>query len=100
MRRQLELFPRPKRVADSGTRYGDERGLAEVADERPCHDCGVTKGQLHVPGCDVARCTRCGEQMIWCGGCPDLVDEPPLESPKLGMEPLERFLEARRRRER
>jgi hypothetical protein len=57
-----------------GTRYGDEEGWAEVADESPCHDCGVTKGQLHVPGCDVAICTRCGEQMIWCGGCPELDD--------------------------
>ncbi len=45
--------------------YGKE------ADEWPheaCHDCGVLKGQYHVPlVCDVEQCPRCGHQVIGCG---------------------------------
>lgn len=32
-----------------------------------CGDCGVAKGESHVDGCDVARCTLCGEyQRLTC----------------------------------
>jgi hypothetical protein len=34
------------------------------ADRRPCHDCGVTKGELHIWGCDVERCPACDGQLI------------------------------------
>ena len=57
----------------SRIRYGEE-GEDWGADERPCHDCGVVKGQLHVPGCDVERCPRCGGQVISCA-CPLSEDE-------------------------
>jgi hypothetical protein len=49
--------------------YGDETHwdeMATLAAANPCHDCGATKGQLHVPGCDVEQCPRCKGQMLSC----------------------------------
>jgi len=31
-----------------------------------CRDCAVEHGQLHVRGCVVERCARCGEQAYGC----------------------------------
>ena len=45
--------------------YGDEPD-DWGADEGPCHDCGITNGQYHTPGCDVERCPKCGNQAITC----------------------------------
>jgi hypothetical protein len=47
-------------------RYGSEAD-DWGADRGPCHDCGVIKGEFHVPGCDVERCPGCGEQPGGCG---------------------------------
>lgn len=46
-------------------RYGDETD-DWGADEHPCRDCAVLKGQLHVPSCDVEQCPGCGGQAIGC----------------------------------
>ncbi len=41
----------------------DGEGLARTA---PCRDCAVSPGQLHVPGCCIEACGRCGAQRLSC----------------------------------
>ena len=53
-----------------GSKYERIRYGAETddwgANDRPCHDCGAIKGQLHVVGCDAERCPCCDGQAIFC----------------------------------
>jgi hypothetical protein len=35
--------------------------------QRPCHDCGVILGEIHLDGCDMERCPRCESQYLCCG---------------------------------
>ncbi len=49
-------------------RYGKEQyeGWRLMADEMPCGDCAVIKGQLHVEGCDIEECPCCRGQYLSC----------------------------------
>ena len=46
-------------------RFGEE-GDDWGADQHPCHDCRVIKGEYHVDGCDGEECPRCHGQLITC----------------------------------
>ncbi len=46
-------------------RYGDEPN-DWGANEHPCGDCAIVKGQFHVPSCDIECCPSCKEQAISC----------------------------------
>ena len=64
-------WPRKIRAAQKWTHYtigGKARPRIPYANtEYPCHDCAITAGRLHVPGCDMERCPACGRQAISCG---------------------------------
>jgi hypothetical protein len=36
-------------------------------DSGKCHDCFVTDGGSHHPGCDMEECPKCRGQLIFCG---------------------------------
>ena len=38
----------------------------ERVNSQPCSDCGVLRGELHIPNCDQERCPRCSGQYMCC----------------------------------
>ncbi|MCC9602315.1 hypothetical protein LOC67_17305 [Stieleria sp. JC731] len=51
-------------------RFGSERDMPIETMEH-CGDCGVLKGQLHVPECDIEQCPKCFEHLMSCGHADD-----------------------------
>jgi hypothetical protein len=50
--------------------YGSEAWWKETGAPAPpasCHDCAVSVGQYHRPGCDMERCPHDGSQALQCG---------------------------------
>jgi hypothetical protein len=50
----------------------EDAAMWETQAKRPCHDCGVIEGELHLDGCDWERCPRCKGQNL---GCPCRTEE-------------------------
>jgi len=47
--------------------YGTESMFDEPEYEPDeCHDCGAKPGELHMKGCDMEECPKCGGQLIGC----------------------------------
>lgn len=94
---QLIHLCSPKGGEVERVRYGFEQE-DWGANEHPCHDCGVIKGEFHVPGCDVERCPACGGQAIGCE-CDELAEES--SKIKMRFKPFskkdQRIVEARRK---
>jgi len=44
---------------------GFEAEWAEIT-RKPCGDCGVSRGELHLDGCDIEVCPCCGGQYMCC----------------------------------
>lgn len=44
---------------------GFEEEWAEIS-KKPCGDCGVSRGELHLDGCDIEVCPYCGAQYMCC----------------------------------
>ena len=63
-----EQGPRMREVAQElrQTSSGLQRIPWSENEIRPCGDCGVEPGQLHVPDCDMELCPACGGQLITC----------------------------------
>ena len=57
----------PDGVKFPSVRYGDEYGRYLLNTKLHCDDCGVSLGKLHNPGCALAQCPRCWDQLVSCG---------------------------------
>ena len=44
----------------------DGRFIDPIPAEEDCGDCGVQKGRIHHPGCDIEECPGCGGQRAFC----------------------------------
>jgi hypothetical protein len=46
--------------------YNVDRELKRKFYEQRCQDCGVYPGEIHEPGCEIAKCAICGGWLITC----------------------------------
>lgn len=71
----LSCRPRPISKVDKTYEpipYGQEAvwGQEGMVPPESCHDCGVSRGGFHHPGCDMEECPVCHGQRLSCG-CDD-----------------------------
>ncbi|MGN6334022.1 MAG: hypothetical protein ACTHOD_20600 [Motilibacteraceae bacterium] len=63
----------------SGARGGPATYVHVWTSER-CGDCNVRRGGTHHPGCDVAECPVCQQQLFSCGCWDESVDDRELDA--------------------
>jgi hypothetical protein len=74
LKNELESEQDRKYLAINGNmyeriRYGSPQEYSDISSdyaETLCHDCKAIKGQIHLEGCDMERCPKCGGQLITC----------------------------------
>lgn len=67
--------------ADDGWSPGGGRpSYVHVWTSERCGDCHVRRGGTHHPGCDVAECPVCHEQLFSCGCWDESVDDRELDA--------------------
>lgn len=91
---QLIATCSPNGVEMERVRYGFEEE-DWGANERPCHDCRVIKGEFHVPGCDVERCPACGGQVLMGCDCDEACHTKKIQKPFSKRD--QRIVDARRK---
>ena len=66
--RRLQEAQKVTQFIINGDEYNRIRyGFEEDAMSHPkCDDCGAPRGMLHLLGCDIEACPRCGGQAISC----------------------------------
>jgi hypothetical protein len=68
------MFPDRKAIvakAQEMQTYGETFKRTPWGGDGDCEDCFVARGQLHIPGCDMEPCPKCGGQVITCGCFPE-----------------------------
>lgn len=65
---------RASATSSSGLRY------VHVWTSERCGDCNVRRGGTHHPGCDVAECPVCHQQLFSCGCWDESVDDRELDA--------------------
>lgn len=75
---RLVEFPDGKTIP--AERWKPEGWVEGQSYDYRCHDCNITAGHYHHPGCDMERCPRCGGQLIACGCLDEADDDDDLEN--------------------
>jgi hypothetical protein len=71
---------RASRLGRASAPGGAPATYVHVWTSERCGDCNVRRGGTHHPGCDVAECPVCHEQLFSCGCWDESVDDRELDA--------------------